>query len=217
MPERKEKVFAITHRPKDGVSEDDIQKLTGYLRKKGDYYKIITEKEGHERHIHAVVYMKEPALCRNVTRAILNLFPDLRPEEKMVLRQGVKVSKSKQWLEYLEKGDSTVVIATNLPEEKRIDAFYPKRSEPARESKKVSYYTRLETLWYEHARAMLVANPENCRHFLFNMMYNERKIDVIRDDKTIIQVSRHLSRYINKVTESCIEHQVTNDSFTNDI
>lgn len=217
MPELKEKVFAITHRPKDGVSNDDIEKLTGYLRKKGNYYKIITEKEGHERHIHAVVYMKEPTFKKVVVRAVLNLYPDLLPEEKMVLRQGVKVSKSKQWLEYLEKGDSTVVIASNLPEESCIDAYYPKREEPARESKKITYYTRLETLWYEHAREMLVANPENCRHFLFNMMYNERKIDVIRDDKTIIQVSRHLARYINKVKESCIEHQVVNDSFTQDI
>jgi len=217
MPELKETVYAITHRPKNGVSDHDIEVLTEYLRKKGNYYKIITEKEGHERHIHAVLYLKDPAFKKNLVRAVLNLFPDLLPEEKMVLRQGVKVSRSIQWLDYLAKGDSTVVIAENLPEVSHLEAFYPVSSRPVRESKKVTYYTRLETLWYEHARDMLVANPENCRHFLFNMMYNERCIDVIRDDKTIIQVSRHLSRYINKVKESCIEHQITNDSFTQDV
>lgn len=217
MPELKEKVFAITHRPKDGVTNEDIDKLTDYVKKKGDYYKVITEKEGHERHIHAVVYMKEPALCRNVRRAILNLFPQLRPEEKMVLRQGVKVSKSIQWLDYLDKGDSTVVIASNLPEESCIESYYPKRSETTHVPKKSAYYFQLEELWYEYRREMLVANPENCRHFLFNMMYNERKIDVIRDDKTIIQVSRHLARYINKCKESVIEHQVTSDGFNQDV
>jgi len=217
MPELKETVYAITHRPKNGVSDHDIKVLTGYLRKKGDYYKIITEKEDHERHIHAVVYLKEPSFKKVIVRAVLNLFPELLPEEKLVLRQGVKVSRSVQWLDYLAKGDSTVIIAENLPEAARLEAYYPKRDTPVRECKKVTYYLRLEKLWYEHAREMLVANPENCRHFLFNMMYNERKIDVIRDDKSIIQVSRHLARYINKVKESCIEHQVVNDSFTQDV
>lgn len=217
MPELKESVFAITHRPKNGVSDHDVQKLTDYLRKRGKYYKIITEKEGHERHIHAVLYLKEPTYKKTVVRAILNLYPELLPEEKMVLRQGVKVSRSTQWLDYLLKGDSTVIIAENLPEVSHLDSYYPEPTRPVRESKKITYYLKLEKLWYEHARPMLVANPENCRHFLFNMMYNERIIDVIRDDKSIIQVSRHLSRYINKVSESTIEHHVANDPFTQDI
>lgn len=217
MPELKESVYAITHRPKDGVSDHDIHVLTEYLRKKGKYYKVITEKEGHERHIHAVVYLKEPVLKKNIVRAVLDLYKDLLPEEKMVLRQGVKVSKSIQWLDYLAKGDSTVVIAENLPEVSHLESYYPERPTTERESKKVTYYLRLERLWYEHVSPDKVPNPENCRHFLFNMMYNERLIDVIRDDKTIIQVSRHLARYINKVKESTIEHIVEADAFTKDV
>lgn len=217
MPETKETVFAITHRPKNGVSDHDVHVLTEYLRKKGRYYKIITEKENHERHIHAVVYFKEPALCRNVTRAVLNLFPDLLPEEKMVLRQGVKVSRSIQWLDYLAKGDSTVIVAENLPEKSYLESYYPERVETTNERKKITYYLRLENLWYEHVSPDKVPNPENCRHFLFDMMYNKRLIDVIRDDRSIIQVSRHLARYINKVKESTIEYQVESDAFTRDI
>jgi len=217
MPEPKEKVFAITHRPKNGVSDNDVTKLVDYCRQKGQYYKIITEKEGHERHIHAVVYLNTPVRLYNFIRSLLLLFPDMLPEEKIVFRQGVKVSKSIQWLEYLNKGDSTVVIADNLPEEAHLESYYPVRPSPNRESKKVTYYLRLERLWYEHSREMAVANPENCRHFLFKMMYADRLIDVIRDDKTIIQVSRHLSRYINKMSHSLIEHQVANDTFVQDL
>jgi len=217
MPEIKETVYAITHRPKDGVSDKDCTVLIDYLQKKSKYYKVITEKEGHERHIHAVAYLKEPTLPKSIVRALTNLYPALRVEEKIVFRQGIKVSKSLQWLDYLTKGDSTVVLADNLPEKAHLESFYPVRKTTPRETKKLTYYLRLEKLWYEHARPMLVANPENCRHFLFNMMYSERLIDVIRDDKSIIQISRHLARYINKVKESVIEHQVQNDSFVQDV
>jgi len=43
------------------------------------------------------------------------------------------------------------------------------------------------------------------RDFLFNMMYNERCINVIRDDKAIVQTARHLVRWLNKATHSTIE------------
>lgn len=217
MPEIKESVFAITHRPRNGVSDDDVAKITDYLRKRCKYYKVITEKDHDERHVHAVGYFTEPCLCKNVVRAVLNLFPDLLPEERMVLRQGIKVSKSIQWLAYMEKGDSTVVIANTLPEVSHLEAYYPDRESTPKERKNLSYYGRLEKLWYSHVSPGKVPNPENCRHFLFNMMYNERLIDVIRDDKTIIQTSRHLARFINKVTESCIEHQVGHDVFVHDV
>lgn len=217
MPETKKQTFAITHRPKDGVTEDDIATMVKYCRNKAKYFKVITEKEGHERHIHAALFLEEPTLKKNLVRSILNLYPDLAPEEKMVLRQGVKVSGSAQWLDYLEKGDATVVIASNLPEKKHLEAYYPPEEDlPQKVRKNLTYYGRLEKLWYEHVDPSKVQNPINCRHFLFDMMYNKRLIDVIRDDKSIIQVSRHLARYLNKVRESCIERDVENEVLKDD-
>lgn len=217
MPETKKQTFAITHRPKGGVSDEDVKTMVKYCERVAKYYKVITEKEGCERHIHAAIFTKEPILKKNVVRSVLNLYPDLLPEEKMVLRQGVKVSGSSQWLDYLEKGDSTVVIQSNLPEVAHLEAYYPPPAEISNKVRKnLTYYGRLEKLWYEHVDPGKVQNPENCRHFLFNMMYNKRLIDVIRDDRTIIQTSRHLARYLNKVQESCIERDVENEAMKDD-
>ena len=212
------KTFALTHRPKDGVTDVDCSALVKYCRSKCEYYKVITEKEGTDRHIHAALFMKKEQRLDNLIRSVFSLFPDLRPEEKMVLRQGIKVSGNVQWLDYLEKGDHTVVIADNLPERAHLEAFYPAKDEKRPyEKKNFSYYMKLEKLYYEHADPGRVKNPQNCRHFLFDMMYNKRLIDVIRDDKSIIQVSRHLARFLNKVTESVIERDVENDSFKDDV
>lgn len=217
MPEIKQQTFALTHRPKGGVDNGDIEKMVKYCRHKAKYYKVITEKEGSDRHIHAALFMEEPMFKKNLVRAILNLYPDLQPEEKMVLRQGIKTSGNVQWLDYLEKGDGTVVIASNLPEKKHLEGFYPKKEDlPVNVRKNLSYYERLEKMWYEHVDPGVVQNPVNCRHFLFNMMYNKRLVDVIRDDRTIIQTSRHLARYLNKVTESCIERDVENECLKDD-
>lgn len=207
---KKHTTYAITHRPKDGVDDKSIGILVEWCQKKCKYYKVITEKEDHERHIHAAVFLKEPTDCSNVKKSIMRLFPDLLPEEKMVLRQGIKISGNTQWLDYLEKGDSTVVIQSNLPEKSHLESYYSQPDLPSKVRKNLSYYGRLEKLWYEHVDPSRVQNPVNCRHFLFNMMYNKRLIDVLRDDKTIIQTSRHLARYLNRVTESVIEKTVEN-------
>lgn len=207
---KKHTTYAITHRPKNGVTEDDIETIVKWCSKKCKYYKVITEKDHDERHIHAAVFLTEPTCRSNVVKSVMRLYPDLAPEEKMVLRQGIKVSGSAQWLDYLAKGDSTKVIQDNLPERKHLEGFYEQPDLPLKVRKNLSYYGRLEKLWYEHVDPDKVQNPENCRHFLFNMMYNKRLIDVIRDDKTIIQTSRHLARYLNRVKESVIEKMVEN-------
>lgn len=208
---KKHQTYAITHRPIGGVSESDISVLVSWCKKHCRYYKVITEKEGSERHIHAACFLSESKDRSNVVKSIMRLYPDLLPEEKMVLRQGIKVSGNSQWLDYLEKGDSTVIIESNLPELSHLDSYYPPPPElPKTIRKNLSYYGRLEKLWYEHVDPSRVQNPVNCRHFLFNMMYNKRLIDVIRDDKTIIQTSRHLARYLNRVRESSIEKIVDN-------
>lgn len=208
----KYQTFAITFRPKGGVVDHGIHAFAEYAKKKCLYYKVITEKEGHERHIHAAFYMKEPMYRFNLQKSLLRLFPELSSEETLVFKQGIKVSGTISWLDYLEKGDCTEIVCTNLPERNHLEAYYPSKEDgPQHVRKNLSYYGRLEKLWYEHVPPGVVPNPINVRHFLFNMMYSMRLIDVIKDDRTIIQVSRHLARFINKVTESTIERMVEND------
>lgn len=203
------KTFAITFRPSNGVSDLHIEKTMKWVRKHGEYYHVITEKTGSSRHIHAAVFLKKEKTQGNVCVMLCGLYQDLTPEEKTVLRRGVKVLYNYDWISnYLDKDDDTVVIASNLPEKSRLESYFPEKPDDPivnRARKCSAYYHELEDLWRKRQPVAVEINTITARDFLFRMMYSERCINVIRDDKTIIQTARHLVRWLNKSEVSTIE------------
>jgi len=201
--------FAFTLRPKDGIEDNHIKLTMGFVRRSCEYYHVVSEKSGTERHIHAGVVMKKPLTKSDITTRILRLFPDASPEEKRVTRHGVKIMYNMDFINnYLDKDDNTVVIGSSLPEAGCIESYFPPKPTPKEdkpERKCSEYYHQLERMWYENREPHFDVNGMTVRDFLFEMMYNKRCLPVIRDDKQIIQVSRHLTRWINKVTSSSIE------------
>lgn len=197
------KSYAVTIRPKDGVTNAQIAKFAKWVTSRCEYSIIVTEKENTERHIHAALFLKKEAQCPTIRRSVVALFKELSETERIILGNGVKISYTPQWLDYCEKGDSTEIIHSNLPERSTLKQYYPVRDE-TKTRRHLSYYERLEKLWGEWVSPGTECNAEMCRNFLFDMMYNQRKIDVIRDDKTIIQVSRHLARFVNRADWSTL-------------
>lgn len=193
--------FSVTHNPRDGVTDDDVKLFVNWVKKKCTYYYVITEKDDHERHIHAGLFLKAAVTKSNLCTMLLRLFKELDVSEKAVLRDGIKFQYNNDWIEsYLAKGDSTVQIAENLPEAQHLEAYFkeipaPKKRGPAATD---PYYANLEKLWYEHKRPIEECNPSNIRNFLMAMMNDERKIKVIADNRKIFSISCALSRYINK-------------------
>jgi len=89
-----------------------------------------------------------------------------------------------------------------------MDIYFSPKPIPKEQqtAKKCSlYYHELERLWYEHRTPAFEVTTITTRDFLFEVMYAKRVLPVIRDDKQIIQVSRHLTRWLNRVTSSSIE------------
>ena len=203
------KSFALTFRPLDGVTDEQIAAIEKWCRKKALHYSLITEKTGSARHVHAAIFLKEEQSRSNLVLRLIRLFPDLSLEEKRVWQKGIKVMYNADFLEnYMTKGDDTVVISQNLPERSRLDAFFPPRPTENGASKKRKcslYYHELEELWMKHSPVSSEINTMVVRDFLFRMMYSERILPVIRDDRTIIQVSRHLTRWLNRSEHSTIE------------
>jgi len=195
--------YALTIRPLNGVSDDDVKSFTRFVTKRCTYYSIITEKSGSERHLHAGLFLTKSVTRSNVVQSMKQLFKHLTSSEQTVLFQGIKIMYNFDFItKYMDKDDDTVVIAQCLPEQSYLDSIFPKLPAAVKKVPKHSaFYHELESLWYKHTRPVEEANPVNCRHFLCNMMYKERLINVIRDDKQIIQVSRHLARWLNKVDE----------------
>lgn len=205
----KVKTFALTLRPIDGVTDDQIDLLCKWVKKKCLYYFLITEKTMAARHVHAGLIMKNACTRANIVTYMMRLFSDLTPQEKTVFRSGIKIMYNPDFIgNYMNKDDDTVEILKNLPEVGHLEAFFPPRPVPmeAAKVKKCSiYYHELEKLWYEHTTPGYEIHTRNARNFLFEVMYNHRCLPVIRDDKMIIQTARHLVRWLNKSTESTIE------------
>lgn len=211
MNEQKFKTFALTFRPRNGVEPFQLPLISDWIKKRSEYYHVITESEGPSLHVHAALYLKVAVRKSDFATVWIRVCKKLGldPEELSVQRKGIKILYNNDFVDkYLTKDDLADVICSNLPESHFLESWYPpKPVDPvvSRARKCSTFYWNLESLWYKHSRPELEINRENCEHFLFNMMYNERCINVMRDDKTIRQTARHLSRWLNKTSESCMQ------------
>ena len=197
--------YAITIRFRNGITDDEIKKASAFIKKKSEFYYIITEKLEDDRHLHAAVILKKECSHPNFATDIVRLFKEHDAEERRVLRKGVKVMYSYDFIcNYLNKDDDTVIIEKNMPEKNHIEHHFPPPKVSRSESHSLNHHKEmkeLEVLWYEYMATHVEINTSNVRDFLFNMMYNERRIGLL-DDKKMFQTARHLTRWINKV-DSC--------------
>lgn len=199
--------FAVTIRPRDGITDKQIETFVLWCKKQCLYYHVITEKTDYERHVHAAVFFNLKKTRSNVCTMMKRLYKDLSSEEQKVLLRGIKVMYNKDFvMNYMNKDDDTVIIESVLPESNHMESYFPPPkpavSSDGRTKKCSAYYHELERLWYEHMEPHHEKNTMVIRDFLFKMMYSLRVIPVMRDDNTIRQTARHLCRWLNK-SESC--------------
>lgn len=204
------RTFALTLRPRNGVTDSQVETLTEWIRKRSEYYHVVTEKQGSARHVHAGIYLKKGVSRSNLVVIYQRLLKSfgLDYDERAVAIKGVHIMYNNDFVSsYLNKGDNTVVIATSLPEVGRLESWYPPKPAPKATSveRHSRYYYELEALWYKYTAPEFEVNTRNARDFLFSMMYAERTIAVIKDDRQIIQVARHLCRWLKELRYSTIE------------
>lgn len=197
--------FAVTVRPRSGVSNAHINLYTEWVKKYAEYYYIVTEKFDDERHIHSAVFLKKKVARSNVCTMLLRLFKDLDSDERSVLQKGVKVLYSNSFLvEYMNKGDSTVLVERNLPELSVLECYYPPKPACAPTGRRLNMHSTMEEyerLWRIHVSSLVEVNTSTVRDFLFDMQYNKRVIGLL-DDRRLIQHSRWFTRWFHRA-ESC--------------
>lgn len=205
---QKGKTFAFTLRPRNGVSDNDIQKMEKFIKNKCEYWHLITEKEDDSRHIHAALILDKPMTRSDVSIYLKRMFKHLDPDEQKVMLQGLKVMYNVDFINhYLDKDDHTVVISTNLPEQGYLESYFTPKPLPSQQRKRLAYHSmmeELEALWYEHQSTHVDVNTANVRDFLYDMQYNKRVIGLM-DDKKCNQVSRWLTRWMNKAERCLLE------------
>lgn len=192
---------AITIRPSDGVTDTHISKFSTYVKRKCEYYYIITEKEDDERHIHAGLIYKNPVTVSNVCTELLRVYKDLNTDEKLVLRRGIKVMYNNDFIsKYMAKGDSTVVVERNLPEDGCLESYFPPPLPSRSEKASLNHHStmkRYESLWQEHIQPHVEVRTDNVRDFLFQMQYCERRIGLLTDS-VLWQHARWFTRWMNR-------------------
>lgn len=200
------KTFAFTLNPRDGVTDEHLRKLEAYTRKHCEWYHVVTEKTGDQRHIHAGWILKNPSTRSNVSVYMKRMFDDLDPTEQRVMLQGLKVMYNEDFIKnYLDKDDDTVIVCSNLPEAGCLESYFPRKKAKLEAPRRLAYQQMmidLEKLWHEHVPPHREKNTLNARDFLYDMQYNKRLIGLL-DDKKLIQVSRWLVRWMNKA-ERCL-------------
>lgn len=195
------KTYAVTFRPKDGVSDSQIALFSTYVKRKCDYYYIVTEKELDERHIHAGLIYKKAVSRSNVTIELNRLFKNLSVEEKKVFTNGIKVMYNRDFIDkYMNKGDGTVIIEKNLPE-KGLESYFPPPLVSRTESHALNHHRTMkqyETLWRKHRAPHVEVHTDVVRDFLFEMQYKERCIGLLTDAQ-VFQHAKWFTRWMNRV------------------
>lgn len=201
--------FAITFRPRDGVTDAHITKFMKYVRRTCQYYYVVTEKVEDARHIHAGIFLSSPKTKNNICIDLKRIDPTLDDDEKRNINRGVRIQYNFDFIQnYLDKDDDTVLVSKNLPEVQRLDAYWPPDEEQRlAQSKKAidKYYANLEALWHIHAPVATDTSRDAVADFLFDMMYNRRLIRVLKDDRTVKNTVFNLKRYLSKATRHDLE------------
>jgi len=127
------KTYALTLRPRNGVTEKHVEGLTAWIRKRSEHYHIVTEKDGHAKHVHAALYLKVSVTRSNFCVVYARLLKSfgLDAEETIVARKGVRILYSNDFVtKYLDKDDNTEVVVSVLPEVSRLESWYPLKAIP---------------------------------------------------------------------------------------
>lgn len=128
--------FCLTVRPRDGISQKTTDETIKWLHK-CTYAFAVLEKEGHEKHLHAQIWLDKPRargdICKQVQRICERTIEDWDASQLKVLRQGVRIAYSDWYLDYLAENDLKTtpnIILDNPPTQKSLE-YYPTEEEQA--------------------------------------------------------------------------------------
>lgn len=236
--------FAITVRPRDGVTDKTI---SAYLKwfEKLDYAFVCTEKDGVERHIHAQIFTDNAKAKGDITKQVERICErticDWDQSQKKVLRQGIKVAYSDWYLDYLKenelKDNSCNILYEKLPE--NTYPYYPteEQQEQVRTTANAvdPRFTDLEFKCNEFLTLRGISlTPKNVASFLADAMFNLRTIKVMmhQRDRTALALTLHafmskssnVDLFINRTAEEkkidkkflALQEQLQNFNFDTD-
>lgn len=200
--------YAFTVRPKSGVPEDsDFEKgIIDMVRKYKGF--VAFEMEEGARHLHGQIYFEKPKRKHDFNEMMNTIakrtIPDWCYDQQRVMYKGTEIAYSDGWiLDYTNKPDSSLLYM-GMPDDTR--PYYPSEEEQktvmARARAVDKQLHHLVELWDEyygpdHEHELAPNSEQGIALFLYDMMFVEKKIRVIREKRKISEMRSSLYHYIN--------------------
>lgn len=216
---KKYKSFCITVRPRGGLHGEYDEAVVKYIRKQL-YYVYNYEKEAEARHIHAQIFFDEPVRKSNVQTALKRIAEkhdkDWSPSSRKVLVSGVKIAYNDNFMDNYITKDGDINLENYKPPDATQD-YYPSEEEQAQAIAQAGAvdqkFHRLKQLWeleheeyIEHQKTL-----KDVGHFIYKLMFEDKLIDVIADDRRRKQLVKALTHYIFPYNSSVMNYMFTQE------
>ena len=220
------KSWTFTIRPRNGVEKDSpLQIAIIKWCMKQDYSFLCAEGTDEARHLHGQIWIKDArekgTIQRSLERICEQKLEDWNPAQKKVLRSGVKIAYSKDFVEnYLSKEDGWIL--NDPPEDE--ENYYPSEEEQNKVKESANAvdkkYHRLSEMFKEYSDnnnfdykdiSSNLKRKEVIAKFLGIQMFKEKTIPVIADKKHRTQLMECLKAYIWE--ETTLDMWLTKDDY----
>lgn len=203
------KSFAITVRPRLGITDVTIDAIKSWLAKQNHAVAVL-EMDDEARHLHAQIWLDEGRTKDDVGKAVKRIcertIEDWDAAQSKVLRGGIKIAYSDWYLEYLvdndDKGNDHTRVITNNPPDK-TEQYYP--SEEEQEAVRLCssatdprfFKMEQDALKYFEEKQLDIT-IKNVAKWLCYVMFEERTMKVLVNQRDRTAVCKTLYAYMTK-------------------
>lgn len=199
------KSWAITVRPKHGLTDSHLSALEKFCNR-SKFHLLGVESTDNSRHAHFGVFLDKPSTKANIANRLLSCpaLKTLASDEVSVLRKGIKIMYNSDFIMgYIgdpDKLDDYTEVSRNLPDDiEDLDTFYPPVGD-ATARKPVSVWYSDRAADYEAKSGTMPATECSVLSFLKTLMFKEKVINIIADQRRLQQQVRSLVAYLNEDT-----------------
>lgn len=193
------KSFGITIRTRVGINEQFSTNFDRWIKKQ-PFGAFVYEKEAHERHIHAQIWLAEPRTKGNVMKPLRKMVERCYQPDEYVLKHAIciKPAYNDDFIEEYCQKDGNLEYA-KIPDS--TTDYYPTEEEQAKflemsENKKNwTLWKELSELWDEHGFESI--NEYTVSKFLAEMMFVKKLIKVEMDDRKRRQMCTTFTAYLS--------------------
>lgn len=198
--------FAITIRPKNGLSRKTEIEVLKFLEKQHHAFAVL-EGEDEARHLHGQIWFSvektKGDLNKSLERICERTIEDWTPAQKVVLRGGTKYAYNDDFVEnYCQKEDNPKIVYNNPPS--ATDEYYPSQEEQQKIKDSSNAVDKRFHRWLQDFKeSKYWLNEEwtptiiDCGRFLSYKMFHTKEYPVIVEKRKRVEYTKGLYMYAN--------------------